>query len=72
MPAEVHFATFVAAFVATLEYAMEGAQAAYKNRVRTVRGELEQVKQHWRSTFVDTTKHSWTTRTRSARCLSKP
>jgi len=43
MPAEVHFATFVAAFMATLEYGMEGAQAVCRNRVRTVREELEQL-----------------------------
>ena len=43
MPADVHFATFVAALLATLEYGMEGAQAVCKNRVRTVREELEQV-----------------------------
>ena len=41
MPAQVHFATFVAAFLATLEYGMEGAQAVCKNRVRTLREELE-------------------------------
>ena len=43
MSAELHFATFVAAFLATLEYGMEGVQAVCKNRVRTLRGELEQL-----------------------------
>ena len=43
MPAVAHFATFVAAFVATLEYGTEGAQAVWKNRVRTIREELQQL-----------------------------
>ena len=43
MPAEVQFATFVAAFLATLEYGMEGAQELCKNRVHTVKEELEQM-----------------------------
>ena len=30
MPADVHFATFVAAFTETLEYGIEGAQAVCK------------------------------------------
>ena len=41
MPAEAHFATFDAAFMATLEYGMQGAQAVCRDRVRTVREELE-------------------------------
>ena len=43
MPAQVHFTTFVAAFLATLEYGMEGTQAVCKNRVRTLREELDQL-----------------------------
>ena len=43
MPAAVHFATFVAAFMETLEYGMEGAQAVCKNRSSNLRGELEAV-----------------------------
>ena len=42
MPAEVHFATFLAAFMVTLEYGMEGAQAVCTNRVRALRTELEE------------------------------
>ena len=39
----MHFATFVVAFLTTLESSMEGARAVCKNnRVRTVRKELEQ------------------------------
>ena len=43
IPADVHFATFVAAFMETLEYGMEGAQAVCKGRVSQLRGELEAV-----------------------------
>ena len=43
MPAEVHFATFVATSLTTLAYGMEGAHAVCKNRVRTLREELEQL-----------------------------
>ena len=43
MPAEVHFATFLAAFITTLDYGMDAAQAVWKNRVRTVREEREQM-----------------------------
>ena len=43
MPAEGLFATFVAAFRATLEYNMKGAQAVSKNRVLTLREEMEQL-----------------------------
>ena len=44
MPAEVHFAKFFAAFLATLKYGMEGTQAACKNGVRTLQEELEQLR----------------------------
>ena len=43
MPADVNFTTLVAAFMATLEYGMEGAQAVCKGRVSHLRGELEAV-----------------------------
>ena len=43
MPAELQFATFVAAFLATLEYGMEGAQLVCKNRVGILREELERL-----------------------------
>ena len=43
MPAEIHFATFVAALMETLEYGMEGAPPVYKQRVATLSSELEQV-----------------------------
>ena len=43
MPAEMHFATFVAALMETLEYGMEGAPPVCKQRVATLRVELEQV-----------------------------
>ena len=41
--AEVHFATFVAAFMAPLEYGMGGAEAVCMNRVRAMRTELEEL-----------------------------
>ena len=43
MPAEIRFVTFVAALIETLEYGMEGAPAVCKQRVATLRSELEQV-----------------------------
>ena len=43
MLAEVHFATFVAAFMATLEFSMEGAQAVCTNKVCALRTELEEL-----------------------------
>ena len=43
MRADAHFATFVAVFMETLEYGLEGAQSVYKNRVSDFRGELEAV-----------------------------
>ena len=43
MPAEIHFAAFVAALIETLEYGMEGAPPVCKQRVATLRSELEQV-----------------------------
>ena len=43
MPAEIHFATLVAALMETLEYEMEGAPSVCKQRVVTLRSELEQV-----------------------------
>ena len=43
MPAEVQFATFMAAFMATLEYSMEGAQAVCTNRVRALRAGLDEL-----------------------------
>ena len=43
MPVDFHFATFVAVFMETLEYGMEGAQAVCKNRMSNLRGELEAV-----------------------------
>ena len=44
MPAEIHLATFLAALMETLEYGMEGAPPVCKQRVVTLRSELEQVK----------------------------
>ena len=43
MPADVHFATFVPAFMETLEYGTEGARGVWKGRVSHLRGELEAV-----------------------------
>ena len=43
MPAEIRFVTFVAALMETLEYRMEDAPAVCKQRVATLRSELEQV-----------------------------
>ena len=43
MPADVHFATLVAALIETLEYGMGGAQAVCKGRVSHILGELESV-----------------------------
>ena len=43
MPADSHFATFVAALIETLEYGMEGAPPVCEQRVATLRSELEQV-----------------------------
>ena len=43
MPAEVHFATFFATFLATVKYGMEGAQAVCKNRVHNLGEELKQL-----------------------------
>eukprot|EP00904_Undaria_pinnatifida_P006574 jgi/Undpi1/3046/HiC_scaffold_15.g06422.m1 len=43
IPAEIHFATFVAALMETLENGMEGVPLVYKQRVATLRSELEQV-----------------------------
>ena len=43
MPAGIHLATFVAALMETLEYGVEGAPPVCKQRVATLRSELEQV-----------------------------
>ena len=43
MPAEIYFVTFVAALMETLEYGMEGASPVCKQRIATLRSELEQV-----------------------------
>ena len=43
MPGEIQFATFLAALMETLEYGMEGAPPVCKQRVATLRLELEQV-----------------------------
>ena len=43
IPAEIHFATFVAALMETLENGMEGVPLVCKQRVATLRSELEQV-----------------------------
>ena len=42
MLAKVHFATFVAAFLAALDYGIEATQAVNRNRGRTWREQLEQ------------------------------
>ena len=51
MPTNVRFATFVAAFMETLEYGMERAQAVCKGRVSHLHGELEQV-QKWVEVYL--------------------
>ena len=43
MPAVIPFATFVAALVETLKYGIEGAPPVCKQRVSTLRSELERV-----------------------------
>ena len=61
MPADVHFATFVAASMATLEYGMGAAQAVCQNTVRQMRGELEAVQKsgevYLRRHFSNLTPH---------------
>ena len=62
IPADVHLATFVAAFMEILEYGMEGAQVVCENRVSYVRRELEAVKNpvefYLRRHFSNLTPHS--------------
>ena len=73
MPAKVHFATFVAAFLATLEYGMEGAQAVCKKTgFAPCQRSSNNYKKRWRYTCGATTKHAWITRARFARCFSQP
>ena len=67
MPAEVHFATFVATSLTTLAYGMEGAHAVCKNRVRTLREELEQL---LKTVEVYLRRHY--KRARLVRCSSQP
>ena len=62
VPADVPFALFVAAFMETLEYGMEGAQAVCKGRVNHSRGELEAVQKsvevHLRRHFSNLSPYS--------------
>ena len=43
MPAEIHFATIVAALMKTIEYGVQSAPPVCKQRVATLRSELGQV-----------------------------